>query len=234
MPPLSAVYSRICLTNGDWPLHLTAGRYPWAAGFYDMNADTDHCTVNSTALPEMLKPLGCERSSTPRRLFRFHPVHALPPLALSPPLSLTTSVALGLAGVRPHARARQVGHWLLREEVLRHVPRIRHLLWLLHRLRGRLLVSRRFRRLPQHEANLHPTSGDPGPRSRGRSDRPQQQQRHCAAPGSEAPQRHLQHKALRRRGGAPRVRPRCQRTVLHVLGTPHLIFPSPTHFSIQH
>ena len=149
VPPLSAVYSRICLTNGDWPLHLTAGRYPWAAGFYDMNADTDHCTVNSTALPEMLKPLGCERSSTPRRLFRFHPVHALPPLALSPPLSLTTSVALGLAGVRPHARARQVGHWLLREEVLRHVPRIRHVLWLLHRLRGRLLVSRRFRRLPQ-------------------------------------------------------------------------------------
>jgi hypothetical protein len=44
---------------------LTAGRYPWAAGFYNMNADTDHCTVNSTALPEMLKPLGCERSSTP-------------------------------------------------------------------------------------------------------------------------------------------------------------------------
>jgi len=32
--------------------------YPWAAGFYDMNADTDHCTTNSTALPEMLKPLG--------------------------------------------------------------------------------------------------------------------------------------------------------------------------------
>ena len=23
-----------------------------------MNADTDHCTTNSTALPEMLKPLG--------------------------------------------------------------------------------------------------------------------------------------------------------------------------------
>ena len=29
-----------------------------AAGFYDMSADTDHCTTNSTALPELLKPLG--------------------------------------------------------------------------------------------------------------------------------------------------------------------------------
>ena len=42
---------------------MMTGRYPWAAGFYDMKADTDHCTVNSTALPEMLKPLGCERCS---------------------------------------------------------------------------------------------------------------------------------------------------------------------------
>ena len=42
---------------------MMTGREPWAAGFYDMKADTDHCTVNSTALPEMLKPLGCERCS---------------------------------------------------------------------------------------------------------------------------------------------------------------------------
>ena len=39
---------------------MMTGRYAWAAGFYDMSADTDHCTVNSTALPELLKPLGCE------------------------------------------------------------------------------------------------------------------------------------------------------------------------------
>ncbi len=39
---------------------MMTGRYPWAAGFYNMSADTDHCTVNSTALPELLKPLGCE------------------------------------------------------------------------------------------------------------------------------------------------------------------------------
>jgi arylsulfatase A-like enzyme len=37
---------------------MMTGRYPWAAGFYDMNMDTDHCTTNSTALPELLKPLG--------------------------------------------------------------------------------------------------------------------------------------------------------------------------------
>jgi arylsulfatase A-like enzyme len=37
---------------------MMTGRYPWAAGFYAMNADTDHCTTNSTALPELLKPLG--------------------------------------------------------------------------------------------------------------------------------------------------------------------------------
>ena len=37
---------------------MMTGRYPWAAGFYDMSADTDHCTTNSTALPELLKPLG--------------------------------------------------------------------------------------------------------------------------------------------------------------------------------
>ena len=38
----------ICNYNGDQQ----------AAGFYDMSADTDHCTTNSTALPELLKPLG--------------------------------------------------------------------------------------------------------------------------------------------------------------------------------
>ena len=37
---------------------MITGRYPWAAGFYDMGADTDHCTTNSTALPQLLKPLG--------------------------------------------------------------------------------------------------------------------------------------------------------------------------------
>ena len=37
---------------------ILTGRYPWSAGFYDMSADTDHCTTNFTALPEMLKPLG--------------------------------------------------------------------------------------------------------------------------------------------------------------------------------
>lgn len=37
---------------------MTTGRYPWGAGFYDMSSDSDHCTTNSTALPELLKPLG--------------------------------------------------------------------------------------------------------------------------------------------------------------------------------
>ena len=37
---------------------MITGRYPWAAGFYDMSQDTDHCTTNSTALPQLLKPLG--------------------------------------------------------------------------------------------------------------------------------------------------------------------------------
>eukprot|EP00756_Hemistasia_phaeocysticola_P045614 Hpha_TRINITY_DN19361_c0_g1::TRINITY_DN19361_c0_g1_i1::g.81248::m.81248/K12375/ARSI_J; arylsulfatase I/J len=37
---------------------MITGRYPWAAGFYDMSQDTNHCTTNSTALPELLKPLG--------------------------------------------------------------------------------------------------------------------------------------------------------------------------------
>ena len=37
---------------------MITGRYPWGAGFYDMSQDTNHCTDNSTALPELLKPLG--------------------------------------------------------------------------------------------------------------------------------------------------------------------------------
>jgi hypothetical protein len=37
---------------------MLTGRYPWGAGFYDMSNDDDHCTTNSTALPELLKPLG--------------------------------------------------------------------------------------------------------------------------------------------------------------------------------
>lgn len=37
---------------------MMTGRYPWAAGFYNMQEDTNHCTTNSTALPELLKPLG--------------------------------------------------------------------------------------------------------------------------------------------------------------------------------
>ena len=37
---------------------ILTGRYPWGAGFYDMNEDENHCTSNFTALPEMLKPLG--------------------------------------------------------------------------------------------------------------------------------------------------------------------------------
>jgi arylsulfatase A-like enzyme len=37
---------------------MITGRYPWGAGFYDMSMDDNHCTTNSTALPELLKPLG--------------------------------------------------------------------------------------------------------------------------------------------------------------------------------
>jgi len=37
---------------------MITGRYPWGAGFYDMNADTNHCTTNYTALPELLKREG--------------------------------------------------------------------------------------------------------------------------------------------------------------------------------
>ena len=37
---------------------MLTGRYPWGAGFYNMAQDDNHCTTNSTALPELLKPLG--------------------------------------------------------------------------------------------------------------------------------------------------------------------------------
>ena len=37
---------------------MLTGRYPFGAGFYDMSNDPDHCTVNYTALPEMLKSAG--------------------------------------------------------------------------------------------------------------------------------------------------------------------------------
>eukprot|EP00041_Stephanoeca_diplocostata_P009626 m.149543 g.149543 ORF g.149543 m.149543 type:complete len:557 (-) comp17821_c0_seq1:310-1980(-) len=37
---------------------IITGRYPWGAGFYDMSRDTEHCTTNFTALPQLLKPLG--------------------------------------------------------------------------------------------------------------------------------------------------------------------------------
>ena len=33
---------------------MLTGRYPWGAGFYDMSEDTNHCTRNFTALPQML------------------------------------------------------------------------------------------------------------------------------------------------------------------------------------
>eukprot|EP00045_Choanoeca_perplexa_P015298 m.190352 g.190352 ORF g.190352 m.190352 type:complete len:575 (-) comp16939_c0_seq1:63-1787(-) len=34
------------------------GRYPWGAGFYDMNQDLNHCTQNFTLLPQLLKDNG--------------------------------------------------------------------------------------------------------------------------------------------------------------------------------
>ena len=37
---------------------MLTGRYPWGAGFYDMDADTNHCTTQFTALPQMLKQAG--------------------------------------------------------------------------------------------------------------------------------------------------------------------------------
>ena len=60
---------------------MLTGRYPWSAGFYDMNADTDHCTTNFTALPEMLKPLGYRTHALGSALLSSFP-------APSPPLSV--------------------------------------------------------------------------------------------------------------------------------------------------
>jgi arylsulfatase A-like enzyme len=34
------------------------GRYPWGAGFYDMNADNDHTTTNFTLYPKLLQAAG--------------------------------------------------------------------------------------------------------------------------------------------------------------------------------
>ena len=39
---------------------MLTGRYPWAAGFYSMDFDEEHCTTNSTSLPDLLRPLGYE------------------------------------------------------------------------------------------------------------------------------------------------------------------------------
>ena len=36
------------------------GRYPWGAGFYDMNADNDHTTTNFTLYPALLRAAGYE------------------------------------------------------------------------------------------------------------------------------------------------------------------------------
>ena len=43
---------------------MLTGRYPWGAGFYDMAQDDNHCTTNSTALPQLLKPLGYKTHGT--------------------------------------------------------------------------------------------------------------------------------------------------------------------------
>ena len=34
------------------------GRYPWGAGFYDMNVDNDHTTTNFTLYPQLLQAAG--------------------------------------------------------------------------------------------------------------------------------------------------------------------------------
>ena len=34
------------------------GRYPWGAGFYDMNQDNDHTTANFTLYPALLQAAG--------------------------------------------------------------------------------------------------------------------------------------------------------------------------------
>ena len=58
---------------------MITGRYPWAAGFYDMGADTDHCTTNSTALPQLLKPLGYRRHAVGKWCVRVMLAYIPPP-----------------------------------------------------------------------------------------------------------------------------------------------------------
>ena len=78
---------------------MITGRYPWGAGFYDMSQDMDHCTTNSTALPELLKPLGYKLGyrSCGRNVVRFSLppscTHSRPPV-LSPSLAAVLPPAL--------------------------------------------------------------------------------------------------------------------------------------------
>lgn len=39
------------------------GRYPWGAGFYDMNTDNDHTTTNFTLYPRLLQAAGWKTSA---------------------------------------------------------------------------------------------------------------------------------------------------------------------------
>ena len=71
---------------------ILTGRYPWGAGFYDMNEDENHCTSNFTALPEMLKPLG----------YKTHALGSAPP-------SSTQSTRPSVRVLTKPAAARQSG-----------------------------------------------------------------------------------------------------------------------------
>ena len=57
-PSSSICCVALCLVFPLGSAAMLTGRYPWGTGFYTMNEDSDHCTTNSTALPELLKPLG--------------------------------------------------------------------------------------------------------------------------------------------------------------------------------